>query len=138
MKKISKKLAAVKLRYEEYQRKMAELKKELKESQAKAREAKLRVKEEKLKLKQEKKRVEKIVYNNLVRQGVDGAPIKDLLKKLPRNLRGPATQEIIQGRLDRAAHVYDDVAYEAWQIAADLDWDISEVFDAWDYEENQA
>lgn len=143
MKKIPGKRPSVKREYErkkrEYEKQMAKLNRELKRAQKKQRQALAKAKKETQALiKAEKARAERLTYQELVRQGVDGAPIKPLLQKMSRNLRDAATKEIIQGRLDRASTVYDDVSYEAWEIAGDLDWDISEVFNAWDYEENQA
>ena len=143
MKKIPGKRGSVKREYErkqrEYERKMAQLEKDLKRAQkAQKREIAKAEKETRELLKREKARAERLTYQELVRKGVDGAPIKPLLQKMSRNLRAAATKEIIQGRLDRASDVYDDVRYEAWEIAEDLDWDVSEVFNAWDYEENTA
>lgn len=153
MKSISKKARLVK-QQREYERKMALLEKELKKAQRAARKtveqekravakAKQDAKKELAQVKRdlakqvkaEQKRVERITYKELVRQGVDGAPIKPLLQKLSKGLRTQATNEIITGRLNRAAHVYDDVRFEAWEIAEDLDWDISEVFNAWEYDD---
>jgi len=139
MAKISKKKGSVKREYErkvrEYERKMKQLDAQLKRAQkAQRKEIAQARKETREALKLEKARAEKLTYNELIRKGIDGAPIKPLLKKMSRNLRDAATKEIIQGRLDRASEVYDDVRIEAWDIAEDLDWDISEVYDAWDYE----
>jgi hypothetical protein len=142
MKKLSRKEQRVKSQ-REYERKMALLDKQLRAAQkaaqktVKAAQVKTRKDLAKLRkqVREEKKRVERITYKDLIRQGVDGAPIKPLLQKLSRNLRAQATREIITGRLNRAANVYDDVRTEAWDIAEDLDWDISEVFNAWDYDD---
>jgi hypothetical protein len=143
MAKISKKKGSVKREYDrkvrEYERKMKQLDAQLKREQAKQKKQLAQArKETREAVKREKARAEKLTYQELIRKGVDGAPIKPLLKKMPRNLRDAATKEIIQGRLDRAADVYDDVRFEAWEIAEDLDWDIGDVYDAWDYDEAQS
>lgn len=115
---------------------MAQLDKTLKKARIAARKELAKVKRElRQQVKAEKQRVERITYKDLVRQGVDGAPIKPLLQKLSRNLRTQATNEIITGRLNRAANVFDDVRLQAWEIAEALDWDISEVFNAWEYDD---
>lgn len=131
MKKLTRKEQRVKSQ-REYERKMALLDKQLKAAQKKTRKDLAQLRKQ---VREEKKRVERITYKELVRKGVDGAPIKPLLQQLSRNLRTQATKEIITGRMNRAAHVYDDVRTEAWDIAEDLDWDISEVFNAWEYDD---
>lgn len=143
MAKISKKKGSVKREYErklrEYERKMKQLDAQFKRAQkAQKKQIAQARKETREAIKREKIRAEQLTYRELIRQGVDGAPIKPLLKKMSRNLRDAATKEIIQGRLDRASEVFDDVRIEAWEIAEDLDWDISDVYDAWDYDEAQS
>ena len=69
---------------------------------------------------------------NMARNGV---PIRNILRQIPESGHQHAKEVIVQTRLDMAAELYEDVRWEAFDLADELDWDISEVFDAWSYDE---
>ncbi len=69
---------------------------------------------------------------NMARNGV---PIRNILKQIPESGHEHAKKIVIQTRLDMAAELYHDVRWEAFDLADELDWDISDVFDAWEYDE---
>lgn len=69
---------------------------------------------------------------NMARNGV---PIRTILKQIPESGHEHAKKVIVQTRLDMSASMYEDVRWEAFDLADELDWDISDVFDAWDYDE---
>lgn len=68
---------------------------------------------------------------NMARNGVT---IPNILKQIPKSGHEAAKKIIIQTRLDMSAALYEDVRWEAFDLADELDWDISDVFDAWDYD----
>jgi hypothetical protein len=64
--------------------------------------------------------------------------VKDALLLLPEEAREESVKRIVQDRLDRSVRLFGDPRIEAWDLAEELDWDISDVYDAWDYDENAA
>lgn len=64
--------------------------------------------------------------------------LKEALAEIPDSDREAAIKHIIQARLDRAQRLFGDVRVEAWDLAEELDWDITDVYDGWDYEEGSA
>ena len=82
------------------------------------------------------KSVEDIV-TNMAQKGV---PVSAILGPFEDNPE--ATQRIkeliVQARLDMSAAAYNDVRWDAFDLAEELDWDISDVYDAWNYDEPSA
>lgn len=64
--------------------------------------------------------------------------LAEVIASFPKRDRTQVTKDIIQARLDRAVRIYGDPRIDAWDLAEELGWDITEVYDAWDYEENVA
>jgi hypothetical protein len=65
-------------------------------------------------------------------------PVKVALDMIPEDQRKDAAKAIIQERMDSAVRLFGDPRIEAWELAEDLEWDVSDVYDAWDYDENAA
>lgn len=60
--------------------------------------------------------------------------MKQLLDELPEAEAAAARYDIIQARMDRALRLYGDVRYDAHVLSEELDMDIGDVYDAWDYD----
>lgn len=60
------------------------------------------------------------------------------LELIPKELHVESIKSIIQHRMDSAVKIFGDPRIEAWDLAEELGWDISDVYDAWDYDENAA
>ncbi len=78
-------------------------------------------------------------YKIIAQQAALGmVTLKEALSEIPDSDREAAIKHIIQARLDRAQRLFGDVRVEAWDLAEELDWDITDVYDGWDYEEGSA
>lgn len=93
--------------------------------------------------KQLKKDFEEARKKALIQRAVLGlGKIGELVEQLPKRDRKKAFKDIIQQRMDKAVRIYGDVRTEAWDLLEELfeyDYeDISDIYDAWDYEEGAA
>lgn len=140
-------------RHNEYKKKMGELDAKIKASAEKqagsgkkllSRAAEYRERfAERRKLLRFRAKHRKKMYKIRVETGVmqimlEEKTLKEVIESFPKRDRNQVTKDLIQARLDRASRLYGDVRLDAWDLAEELGWDITEVYDAWDYEENVA
>jgi hypothetical protein len=72
------------------------------------------------------------IGRNLVSNGLTNLAI---LGQFPEKDREEIKLLIVQGRLDFGAALYGDIRGDAFDLADDFDWDISDIYDAWTYDD---
>jgi hypothetical protein len=74
---------------------------------------------------------EEKLIERLVRGGAGNMAIVNLW---PPEERERVKSLVVQARLDFSAVLYNDVRFDAFELADDFDWDISDVFEDWSYD----
>jgi hypothetical protein len=124
-----------------YERDMARLNQELKRAKAQAARDRSKIRMLQEKQKQQRKKKEEFSPQELkaiAHEAGERMSTVEVLNMLTADERRQAQKDIINARMDRALKLYGDVRYDAWVLSEELDMDIGDIYDAWDYEEGSA
>lgn len=69
----------------------------------------------------------------ITKMAYSGIPVPVILQPYEGAELERAKAIVVQAKLDRAVMLWNDVRWEAFDLAEELDWDISDIYDAWDY-----
>jgi SOS-response transcriptional repressor LexA len=121
-----------------YEREMRELGKKLQRSQAKERAAIRKASKLQRTLKEKEREYSSEALKRAAHEAGEKMSTADVLGLMTADERRQAQKDIINARMDRALRLYGDVRYDAFVLAEELDMDIGDIYDAWDYEEGSA
>lgn len=120
----------------DYERAMRELGKQLQRSQAKERAAIRKASNLQRALKEkDREHSSPQALKRAAHEAGERMKTVDILNMMSADDRRQAEKDIINTRMDRALRLYGDVRYDAYVLAEEFDWDIGDIYDAWDYEE---
>jgi hypothetical protein len=81
-------------------------------------------------VKQSKTYEESLIKNMIA----GGASNMAIVKLWPEKEHDRIKKMVIQAKLDIGVELYNDIRFDAFELAEDFDWDISDIYDAWDYD----